>query len=144
MRFTATLKVNPFRRLFQKARVQELEHQLALKVEETTRPYVPTKTGAFVNATTVDGNKITYNGVQANYLYEGKVMVDAFTGKGARYIPNVGFRHRKGAVLVPSDRDLVFTSPQATAHWMEYSEEVNGADWERYGEEIIADEFERK
>ena len=144
MNYSVKLKVNPFRRLFQRRRVQDLEHQMALKIEEDTRPFVPTLTGAFVNATTVNGNKITYNGAQANYLYEGKVMVDALTGKGAFYIPNVGFRFRRGARLMPTDRNLVFTNPKATDHWMEYSEEVNEQKWNEYGEELLANEFGRK
>lgn len=144
MNFSVKLKVNPFRRLFQRVRVQDLEHRMALKIEEDTRPYVPTLTGAFVNSTTVNGNKITYNGAQANYLYEGKVMVDSLTGKGAIYMPNIGFRFRKGATLIPTDRNLVFTNPQAQDHWMEYSEEVNEQKWNEYGEELIANEFRRK
>ena len=45
----------------------------------------------------------------AKYLYYGKVMVDSKTHKGPANIPNVGFRFRKGAKLVPTARNLEYT-----------------------------------
>lgn len=51
------------------------------------------------------------------YLYHGKVMVNAKTGKGPALIPGVGYRYKKGTVLMPTDRDLNFTNKKATAFW---------------------------
>lgn len=56
----------------------------------------------------------------ARYQYYGKAMVDASTGKGPAYIPGVGYRFRRGAQLVPTERDLQYTTtfnPQAGPYW---------------------------
>lgn len=57
---------------------------------------------------------------QARYLYYGKAMVDAKTGKGPANIPGVGYRFRENAVLKATDRDLHYTTtknPQAGPFW---------------------------
>jgi len=93
-------------------------------------PYMPMVTGTFRNMVNLEsaslagtGKVCVYKGVQGRYLYEGKVMVNAKTGKGARRIPlesgEVIFRHVKGAKLIASGRDLKYTSPQARPHWDE-------------------------
>nr|DAH93641.1 MAG TPA: Minor capsid protein [Caudoviricetes sp.] len=87
-----------------------------------------------------DGNEIVYTGDQARYLYEGKVMVDAATGKGPMNIPGVGLRWHKGATLTPTAKDLVFTTdmhPQAQSHWMEASYKKNGDKWARVAEKAV-------
>ena len=54
------------------------------------------------------------------YQYYGKVMVNSATGKGPAYIPNVGYRYRKGTVLRVTDRDLEYDktkNPDAGPFW---------------------------
>lgn len=46
----------------------------------------------------------------ARYLHEGKVMVNAKTGKGPMYIPNIGYRYRKGTQLRATTRPLTYTT----------------------------------
>lgn len=54
------------------------------------------------------------------YLYHGKVMVNAKTGKGPALIPGVGYRYKKGTVLMQTDRNLTYTNtknPKAGPYW---------------------------
>lgn len=56
----------------------------------------------------------------ALYMYYGKVMVNARTGKGPAFIPGVGYRYRKGTVLRATDRDLNYDTTknqQAGPFW---------------------------
>ena len=119
---------------------KQAEKALAVQVLKDTRPFVPALTGAFSNLARVDKNEVVYTGDQARYLYEGKVMVDAATGKGPMNIPDVGLRWHKGATLTPTAKDLVFTTdmhPKAQAHWMEASYEQNAEKWANVGEKAV-------
>lgn len=54
------------------------------------------------------------------YLYRGKVMVNSKTGKGPANIPGIGYRYRKGTILMPTDRDLKYNqtkNPLAGPYW---------------------------
>lgn len=117
------------------------EKKLAIQVMKDTVPYVPALTGTFSNMTRVIGNQIVYTGVMARYLWEGKVMVDSETGKGARYLGDeIGYRHRKGAKLVPSDRNLNYSTsmhPKATARWFEASKAENLQKWLKIAKVLI-------
>ena len=107
---------------------------LLSQVMKDTSPYVPFLTGSLNARTHVVGNTIVYPGPYARYLYYGKAMVDSLTGKGPMKIPEVGYRFRKGAVLMPTDRDLNFTKnyhPKATARWFEVSKARNLRKWEQ-------------
>lgn len=118
---------------------------LATQVMKDTRPFVPALTMSLNNRTHIEfdadgGASIIYPGPYARYLYYGKVMVDSITGKGAMYIPDVGFRFHKGATLVPTDRDLVFTTevhPQAQSHWFEASKALNLDKWKNVVEKAV-------
>ncbi len=119
---------------------KQAETALAVQVLKDTRPFVPALTGVFSNLARVDKNEVVYTGDQARYLYEGKVMVDAATGKGPMNIPDVGLRWHKGATLTPTEKDLVFTTdmhPKAQAHWMEASYEQNAEKWAAVGEKAV-------
>mgnify|MGYP003329906346 CR=1 FL=1 len=109
-----------------------------------TEPFVPALTGAFSNSARVIGNNIVYSGVQARYLYEGKVMVDSETGKGARYLGDeIGFRFPLGAKLVATERDLHFNTSfhaQAQSHWCEASKAQNLEKWVRVAGKILEEE----
>ena len=70
------------------------EHTLAIQIRKDTSPYVPALTGSLDTRTRIEGfsnaglgpgtggSTIVYPGPYARYLYYGKVMVDAATGKG--------------------------------------------------------------
>lgn len=112
---------------------------LAQQVLKDTAPYVPALTGTFSNLARVDKNEIVYTGDQARYLYEGKVMVDE-QGRHAVYIKDVGWRHRRGAKLHATEKDLVFTTdmhPKAQAHWMRASYEQNAERWAQIAEKAV-------
>lgn len=130
---------------------KKAEKILAIQVEKDTRPFVPARTMSLNQRTRVQGNAIIYPGPYARYLYYGKVMVDSVTGRGAMKIP-VGeggdyiFRHRKGATLVPTGRDLHFNTglhPQATSHWLEASKAANERKWMDVARRAIANEYNK-
>lgn len=50
------------------------------------------------------------------YLFYGKKMVNAKTGKGPALIPGVGYRYKKGTILKPTEENLNFRKP-AGPHW---------------------------
>lgn len=113
---------------------------LVYQVMKDTSPYVPFLTGSLNARTQAVGNTIIYPGPYARYLYYGKVMVDSVTGKGPAYIPEVGYRFRKGAILKPTGRDLQFTKSfhaKATARWFEVSKARNLQKWLRIAKEAI-------
>ena len=72
--------------------------------------YMPYRTGATIKLTQaqspVSRPEINTFAPYARYLHEGKVMVNAETGKGPAYIPGVGYRYRKGIALMATDRPL--------------------------------------
>ena len=63
---------------------------------------------------------IVTNTPYAKYLFYGKKMVNAKTGKGPRMIPGVGLRYKKGAVLKATSADLKYNrtkNPNAGPRW---------------------------
>lgn len=116
------------------------EKIIAVQVMKDTRPYVPALTMSLNQRTRIIGNHIIYPGPYARYLYEGKVMVDATTGKGPMKIPDVGYRFHKGAKLKPTNRPLQYTKtvhPKATDHWIDASIAANKTKWTRVAKEAI-------
>jgi len=116
------------------------ESVVANQVLKDTRPFVPALTMSLNNRSYVQGNMVIYPGPYARYLYYGKAMKNAVTGKGPMYIPEVGYRWPKGATLIPTDRNLVFTTsvhPQAQAHWFEASKAQNMEKWEKVAEKAV-------
>lgn len=129
---------------------EKAEHTVAIQVQKDTSPYVPFLTGSLDTRTRVDGSYIIYPGPYARYLYYGKVMVDAATGKGPmRIVSKDGtevIRFRKGATLKPIDRDLKIQRsmhPKAQSHWFEASKAKNLPKWLRVAKEATMDEFKR-
>ena len=54
------------------------------------------------------------------YLFYGKKMVNAKTGRGPALIPGVGYRYPRGAVLKATEKDLEYTrskNPMAGPRW---------------------------
>ncbi len=124
------------------------EHILAVQVQMDTEPYVPALTLSLTNRTQVHGNTIVYAGPYARYLYQGKVMVDATTGKGPMKIVGENgeevIRFRKGATLKPTDRDLNIqrtVHPYAQSHWFEASKANNLEKWLRVSDRTVKDEL---
>lgn len=128
-------------------------HALAVQVAKDTEPFVPARTKSLVNRTNlikdrVVANQIVYPGPYARYLYYGKVMVDASTGKGPmRIVGKDGsevIRFRKGAKLKPTDKPLDISKsvhPQAQDHWFEGSKAQNLEKWTEVAEKLVKDEL---
>lgn len=113
-----------------------LERALAWQIHKDTIPFLPALTLSLTQRSRVQGNHIIYPGPYARYLWYGKVMVNALTGKGPMYIPDVGYRWPRGAILKPTERDLKFNTSvhaDATSHWMDVSRKRNMKKWERMG-----------
>lgn len=124
-------------------------HALATQIAKDTEPFVPALTKSLVNRTQVVENRVVYPGPYARYLYHGKVMVDASTGKGPmRIVSKDGsevIRFHKGATLKPADRPLDIKKdvhPQATDHWFEASKAQNMDKWTRSAGKLVKDELE--
>lgn len=106
-------------------RQKAAQQWLGDRVLEDCRACMPHLTGNLQQRshTEDDGKKVIFPGPYAGYLYRGKVMVDAETGKGPRKIPTgpgeFVLRFRKGAKLVPTDRPLTYSNPQAGPEWFE-------------------------
>lgn len=117
------------------------EHTVAAQAAADTKKYVPKKTGSLRQRTRVRGNQIIYPGPYARYLYYGKYMVDAKTGKGPMHFTddkgNEHIKYRKGSHLIPTQRDLVFHEPGTRSHWFEYSKTQNLEKWLRVAERAV-------
>ena len=110
------------------------EKILTVQVMKDTRIYVPAETMSLAQRTRIIGDHIVYPGPYARYLYAGVAMVDGLTGKGPMKIPEVGYRFRKGAKLVPTNRPLNISTavnPKAQAQWFEASKQDNLEKWKR-------------
>ena len=88
--------------------------------------YMPYRTGATIKLTQaqspISQPEINTFVPYARYLHEGKVMVNAATGKGPGVIPGVGPRWRRGTQLKATDRPLKYTTtknPEAGPRWGE-------------------------
>lgn len=77
-----------------------------------SEPYVPGKHihDQGVISTKIGSGQVIWNTDDANYLYEGKLMVDPITLKGAFFSPNYGFWSRPNTqkIMDPNGRDLEY------------------------------------
>lgn len=77
-----------------------------------SKPYIPGKHiyDSGVIATRIGSGKVIWDSPDANYLYEGKLMVDPITLKGAFYSPDYGFWSRPNTpkIIDPKARNLNF------------------------------------
>ena len=124
---------------FLTGRASKMEKALAWQIMKDTTEFQPALTGSFTIRTYVVGNRIVYPGPYARYLWHGKAMVNAATGKGPMYIPEVGYRWPRGAILKPTNRDLNFNTSmhaKAQSHWMDASRKQNMAKWKRIGAKV--------
>lgn len=120
------------------------EHIVAVQAAKDTSPYVPAKNLMLDRTTRVEGNTIIYPGPYARYLYYGKVMVDAETGRGPAHFKdkfgNELIRYRKGATLKATEKNLVFNTKvhsQARSHWFEASKAQNLDKWLRVAQKAV-------
>lgn len=123
-------------------RAQKLEKALAWQAMKDTMDFVPALTGSLSARTFVRGSSIVYPGPYARYLWYGVAMVNAATGKGPMYIPEVGYRWPKGAVLKPTARPLKFNTAMhkdAQAQWMEASKKRNMERWKAMAKRIYTE-----
>lgn len=123
------------------ANLQRAQYWLDTQIMTDCEPYMPILTGTFKAETQAESQSLAGTGVvcvaapnvYGRYLYEGKVMVDGATGKGA--IPmrkptgEIFFRYRKGAKLVPTNRPLTYSNPMAKPHWFEVAKEAHETQW---------------
>lgn len=77
-----------------------------------SEPYLPGKHihESGVIATKIGDGQVVWNSVDANYHYEGKLMVDPITLKGAFFSPNYGFwsRPNTAKIMDPKGRNLEY------------------------------------
>lgn len=123
-------------------------HVLAVQIAKDTEPFVPAMTKSLANRTQVVENAIIYPGPYARYLYYGKVMVDAVTGKGPMHIVGKDgsevIRFRKGATLKPTEKPLKISQSvhaQATDHWLDASKTQNLDKWIRVAGKAVEREL---
>ena len=89
---------------------------------EASIPYTPKETGTLAESVYIQADGIHYKMPYANYLHEGKLMVDPNTGSPIA---------RKHAKKVLTDTDLNISrekNPYATAHWGEMTADLHGDD----------------
>lgn len=114
----------------------QASHTLARQIAEDSNPFVPARSGALAARTTVAGSNIIYPGPYAKFLYNGKVMVDAGSGKGPLRLKSKNgaeiIRFRKGAQLKPSSKNLVMKKnihPMAQDHWFQAAKNLYLQNW---------------
>ncbi len=98
-----------------------------------SEPYVPGKHihDSGVVATKIGSGKVIWDTPDANYLYEGKLMVDPITLKGAFFAPDYGFWSRPNTqkIMDPTGRDLVYHGGGLRgSHWFDRMIENEMAD----------------
>ena len=89
-----------------------------------SEPYVPGKHihDSGVVATKIGSGKVIWDTPDANYLYEGKLMVDPITLNGAFFAPDYGFWSRPNTqkIMDPTGRDLVYHGGGLRgSHWFD-------------------------
>ena len=114
-----------FERQYQKA-----QYDLDNMVMTSMVPYMPMRTGTFVNVTralsaSIAGSGYVYAAAPpfGRFLYEGKVMVDEKTGSPWA---------RPGAKKIVTNKDLNYdksTHPNVTDHWFDTAKKNHGEEW---------------
>ena len=118
------------------------QYELDSMVMTSMVPYMPMQTGTFINVTRGMSAAIAGSGKvvaaappMGRFLYEGKKMVDAETGRGPAPIEispgQRAPRFRKGAKLVATDKPLQYSRKEATDHWFDAAKDAHGDAWIR-------------
>lgn len=110
----------------------EAQFKLDSMVMTSMQPYMPMRTGTFINVTKAMSAAIAGSGTviaaappMGRFLYEGKVMVDEVTGSPWA---------RPGARKIVTDKDLEYDKnahPQVTDHWFDTAKANHGDSWVR-------------
>lgn len=132
------IKVNVSLNRFEK-QFQDAQFALDNAVMSSMVPFMPMRDGNFIKLTREQSAVLAGSGKvvagappMGRYLYEGKVMVDRETGRGPFFIPGVGYRYRKGAKLISTDRSLNYDkskNPDVTDHWFDAAKKKDGREW---------------
>ena len=125
-------------------RLRRAQYQLGTMVLESCRAHMPLNTGSLQQRSFYYSNdrEVVFPGPYARYQYGGVAMVDSVTGKGPALIQDkngaeVGYRFRKGATLVPTERRLKYTQPEAEAEWFMFAKNKHLPEWIAKCDEII-------
>lgn len=108
----------------------EAQFMLDSMIMTSMIPYMPHRTGTFINVTKAMSAAIAGSGTvvaaappMGRFLYEGKVMVDSETGSPWA---------RPGAKKVVVDKPLNYDkshNPNVTAHWFDTAKKNHGKSW---------------
>ena len=118
MEINIDLMIEKFESL-DKSMQKDCDEFLANEMFRLMDDYVPFDSGALKNTAFVVGDTITYVAPYANYLYQGKMMVDPITKKGSFYDPKTN-RHwsRPGIQKELTSTPLHYKGePQRGAKW---------------------------
>lgn len=106
------------------------QYELDNMVMASMQPYMPHRTGTFINVTKAMSAAIAGSGTviaaappMGRFLYEGKVMVDPETGSPWA---------RPGAKKIVTDKDLEYDkshNPKVTDHWFDTAKKNHGKSW---------------
>ena len=117
-------------------RHEKAQRRLGEMVLASSKVFMPLLTGSLQQRSYVDdgGRKVVFPGPYGRYQYGGRVMVDSVTGKGPMMIHDrngveVGLRFRKGATLVPTERRLTYSQPNAQAEWFQPAKDKDLNAW---------------
>lgn len=109
---------------------EKAQYKLDSMIMTSMQPYMPHRTGTFINVTKAMSAAIAGSGnVYAaappfgRFLYEGKVMVDPKTNSPWA---------RPGAKKVVIDRDIEYDknhNPKVTDHWFDTAKKNHGDSW---------------
>lgn len=105
----------------------EIQKTIDQFVLEQSEPYIPMDDArqlilSGTDATKIGSGEVIWDTPYANYLYEGKLMVDPITLKGAFYSPDYGFwsRPNTAKIMDPSGRDLIYHGgDNRRDHWFD-------------------------
>lgn len=133
------LNLSRFSEQFNKA-----QETLDSMVMRSMVPFMPMVDGTFIDQTEKESASMAGSGEvcagispYGRYLYMGKVMVDAKTGKGPMKISKYGeeiLRFRKGAKLKATNRNLSYykgANPKAQSHWFDAAKNKDLDSWVR-------------
>lgn len=106
------------------------QYALDSMVMTSMQPYMPHRTGTFINVTKAMSAAIAGSGTViaaappfGRFLYEGKVMVDPETNSPWA---------RPGAKKIVTDKDLDYDkshNPKVTDHWFDTAKKNHGKSW---------------
>lgn len=122
---------------------REAQFALDSAIMNSMDRFMPKQTGNFIHRTRMISESLAGTGLvcaaappMGKMLYEGKVMVDKETGRGAFRIENSPgefiYRFREGAELVASNRALKYftgLNPDVTDHWFDAAKKADLKDW---------------